>query len=1193
MNLQNPLQLDFRSNEDQTKSLFEEVKFHAPMESEAMYRFIFQNNPQPMWIADMETLRFLEVNHAAIAHYGYSNEEFLSMTIKDIRPESEVGRLMLDVENCRKSDVYYEWSGEGVHKKKNGELIDVDIKGQTVIYNGKQVSHIIVNDITGRKRYEKLLEQTRLNYEGFFNAIDEMIFVLNPEGRIIHTNDMVLNRLGYSRDELTGKPMDELHPAELRAQAGQIMCDMLEGVAESCLMPLVTRAGVIISVETRISRGLWDGNPVLFGFSKDISKIRLSEEKFSKVFNLNLSACGLTHLKYNKIIEVNEAFCSLLGYTREEVSGKAPYEIGISRYDAENELLDRIRSQGTIRNKEIKLRTKTGDVKYALLSAEIINIQDNKYLYAVFHDITELKKAENEIKNKIELLTNLITNLGKGVLLENSDREIILTNQLFCDMFGVPAPPEALVGSDCTNAADGFKHMFVDQEGFVNGINEILLHKQQALNQEFELTDGRYFERDYIPTLVDDNYTGHLWKYRDITDRKLAEKKIMLQNTRLNAILQAIPDLMFVFDKDGNYLEYYSNASGLLSVPDNELIGHNVKDFFDNAQSEVHMRHISNCIANKKVVTYEYTHYSIRGDGYFEARLVPYGDHVLALVRDINERYIARAELLDSRVLYQSSLEQMPAGVIRFNHEGRVVFVNSVYCDLEEMEAADIEGKTFDELIAQAQPGRCPESSGSKIFPCAFTEKDKEHHEWIIATGEMMQYEKDCCRADGTTQYLHVVKYPVYSSTGKIIGSHGIQFDISERKRAEQALQLQFSLQKLLMEISAAYINLPVETINISLNDSLGDIARFVMADRAYIFDYDFTENITNNTHEWCAEGVIPQLSELQRVPVDDIHDWISAHTQGEHFAVNDVLALPEGSQLREILEPQEIKSLLTVPLMSKGECIGFVGFDWVKYHHVYNDTEFRLLKAFSQMIVNIWQRQWSEESLIESQKQLKSFAAHLQNVREEERVVLAREIHDDLGQKVVALKIDVGLLKQKIKRDNLDPASDIVLSKLDNLLELIDNTIKSTRRILSGLRPEMLEVLGFAASVNNYLEDFGKRYNIGCEFDCAIPDFDINAQKSLALYRIIQEAFNNIAKHSLATQSTIRLFLNGDMLVMEIADNGIGFPHEVQVRSDAYGLVGMKERVFLLDGKLSVESKKGAGTTIRVEIPYDGTAEQ
>ena len=235
----------------------------------------------------------------------------------------------------------------------------------------------------------------------------------------------------------------------------------------------------------------------------------------------------------------------------------------------------------------------------------------------------------------------------------------------------------------------------------------------------------------------------------------------------------------------------------------------------------------------------------------------------------------------------------------------------------------------------------------------------------------------------------------------------------------------------------------------------------------------------------------------------------------------------------------------------------------------------------------DITDRKMAEEALSESQEQLKKFAAHLQNIREEERVLLAREIHDELGQILIAIKIDMGMLKQNVLKGIDNKQLEQVLSKFDGLFSLVDNTIKTARKIMTDLRPEVLDLLGFTETVNQHLSSFQERHKVKCEFINDTNNPELNSQQSVALFRIIQEALNNVAKHSKATEVQIHFQQGIDTITLEIEDNGIGFDENHKKNSDSYGLIGMKERVFLLEGELTIVGKKDEGTNIKVVMPF------
>ncbi|MDP3927524.1 MAG: ATP-binding protein [Bacteroidota bacterium] len=188
---------------------------------------------------------------------------------------------------------------------------------------------------------------------------------------------------------------------------------------------------------------------------------------------------------------------------------------------------------------------------------------------------------------------------------------------------------------------------------------------------------------------------------------------------------------------------------------------------------------------------------------------------------------------------------------------------------------------------------------------------------------------------------------------------------IEQLKNAQDALKRQGELQDILMRVASQYINMPVEKVDSSIQKTLGELGTFAQADRAYIFDYDWVLNVCNNTYEWCAEGILPQIEELQQIPIEAIPQWANTHKQGEVMYVPNVLALDENDALRGILEPQDIKSLIAIPMLDGNDCIGFIGFDAVKKHYNYTDKEKSLLILYAQMLVNIRMRSQLVHNLI------------------------------------------------------------------------------------------------------------------------------------------------------------------------------------------------------------------------------------
>jgi signal transduction histidine kinase/DNA-binding response OmpR family regulator len=190
--------------------------------------------------------------------------------------------------------------------------------------------------------------------------------------------------------------------------------------------------------------------------------------------------------------------------------------------------------------------------------------------------------------------------------------------------------------------------------------------------------------------------------------------------------------------------------------------------------------------------------------------------------------------------------------------------------------------------------------------------------------------------------------------------------DLTEQRRVEDSLRREMGLQNLLMRVATQYINIPSHEVEDAIVASLGEIASFVYADRAYVFDYDWERGVTDNTYEWCAPGIEPQKDELQGLPIDAVTWWVDAHREGRTLYIPVVNALDEDDGVRAILEPQGIQSLIAIPILKDGACVGFVGFDAVTRQYTYTEREQTLLKVFAEVLVSIRNRVSLEARLVE-----------------------------------------------------------------------------------------------------------------------------------------------------------------------------------------------------------------------------------
>lgn len=236
----------------------------------------------------------------------------------------------------------------------------------------------------------------------------------------------------------------------------------------------------------------------------------------------------------------------------------------------------------------------------------------------------------------------------------------------------------------------------------------------------------------------------------------------------------------------------------------------------------------------------------------------------------------------------------------------------------------------------------------------------------------------------------------------------------------------------------------------------------------------------------------------------------------------------------------------------------------------------------------DITERKQSEEKLKQTSKLLRELASHLQSIREEERTIVAREIHDELGQMLTALKIKLSLLSNKI-----DLSQNQLKIQIDDLLKLVDSSVETVQKISSKLRPNILDELGLVAAIEWLIDEFEKLTNIKCSLALPKTDFEVDSEHSTVLFRILQEALTNIARHSGAKRVSVSLSYNISKLSLEIKDDGKGISDEKIKDVKSLGIHGMEERVLVFGGNFLIEGFPGRGTTIKVELPLTAEAKK
>jgi two-component system sensor histidine kinase UhpB len=243
--------------------------------------------------------------------------------------------------------------------------------------------------------------------------------------------------------------------------------------------------------------------------------------------------------------------------------------------------------------------------------------------------------------------------------------------------------------------------------------------------------------------------------------------------------------------------------------------------------------------------------------------------------------------------------------------------------------------------------------------------------------------------------------------------------------------------------------------------------------------------------------------------------------------------------------------------------------------------------KLYTVMLRDITERVKAENAQRQSREELRELSANLQNVREEEKTRIARELHDDLGQQLTALKMDISSVEQELETT----AEPRLLQQLRGMRRLIDATVASVRRIAADLRPVMLDDLGLIPAIEWLANDFTNRYGMDVERRIEVGDTSFTPTGATTLFRIVQEALTNVARHAEATLVTLTVHVEGGVCVVQIADNGQGASHTATDKS--FGLLGIRERAHMLGGSVEIHTSSGKGFTLTVTFPVSAVQQQ
>ena len=1181
----------------------------AIRESEEKFRDMANLLPQVIFELDQQGV-ITYCNRQTQTMFGYTDNEVVGLNSLMFHIPEDWERVKTNFKS-KLSGIDIN-SKDYIMQRKDGSTFPALIYTNVILKENRTVGlRGIVIDITETKKAEQKLRESEEKYRFMAENSSDIIWHMGKDYCFDYISPSIEKMQGYKPEELIGKSLFTiLTPAgintinELVTQTKNNSGHNKLTLGKQLELETVCKDGRIIWTEVNLNLHFDEHQqPVgLHGVTRDVTERKAaqealieSESRYNAFINNNIDMIFVKD-EQCKYLVANNSMANFFGKKSFELLGKTDSEL------ADQSLIFPCKStdlQALAAKRAIVFEETLGDRIFESVKFPMQLRNGAKGIGGILRDITERKNAEGKLKY-ITRLYALLGQLNQAIvrikdaddLFETICKLAIEYGQFRMCWIGIYDEADELLkpykfaGHDngYLNALNikPFNPMPVGngpsgkamREGIMAYCNDIATDptmtpwKDEALKRNYHssfatplsrkgkiigtltlyASEPYFFDEEECRLLqeigIDISYA--LDAIDSENERKLVEEALIASEAKYREFVENSPEAIAIYTD--NVVTYVNKECLKLMRAEskNQLIGMSVIDFIhpDNRQVVIErMLDVPAGEMNVSLPTVEEKY--IRLDGtpiYVEVKVMPMeldGKPAIQLTaRDITDRKSIEQSLEQNRQELKAIYDNAPIMMCLVNRNREVLFANEAFQRFTEISynkhsndpVSNLLGSIIHCINSTENPLGCGHGVGCEN--CLLRSSINES--FITGVGKNnIEFNTEILIDNQKREIILLASIALIKSRDDDDNNLLICLsDITDRKLAEEALQKSEMLLRTFID------NSPFE-IWARDNDSVGIL-----------------ENKKLTDHYGSIVGFTPQSD--PRADKETLQLW-----QKNNDRVFNGEIIDEEYEFIVNGEPRMFQQIV-FPINVNNKLIGIAGFN-----------------------IDITDRKKSELALKESQEELKKFAAHLQNVREEERVLLAREIHDQLGQILVAMKIDMGMLKLAVLKDTDKSMSEDVQIKFNNLSNLVDNTIKTARRIMTDLRPEVLDMLGFIDTVKQHLSGFQERYHVYCNFNCSDSNLTLNSQQSVALFRIIQEALNNTAKYAKASEVDLEIQQSSDDLTMTISDNGVGFDLNSKKNIDSYGLIGMKERVFLLDGELTIKSKKGAGTTIKVKIPY------
>ncbi len=1190
--------------------------------AEDLYKTILDTTIDGFYLVDLEG-NILDTNDAYCSMIGYSRDELLKMGIKDVEAIDTQEIIRIQIHHIMNTGpVYFETK----HKSKDGRIIDIEASCSFQKDDNKRL-FVFMRDITERKKYHEEIKASEARYRSLIEQATEGIFISDKNGNYIDVNPSGCLMLGYSREELLKLSAQDLVFEEDVKKNPPRVKQLLLGNIVNYERILKRKDGTAIEVEVR-GKKVSDGRNIIF--VHDITERKRAEEKIrqlSEAVEQSPATIVITD-KDGNIEYANPMFTETTGYAVDEMIGKNPriLKSGFTLAPEYKQLWKTI-SSGKKWMGEFHNKKKNGEFYWESASISPILDEHGKIVHylAIKMDITERKKAEEEIKSSEKKYRSLIEQASDAIFISDETGIYVDVNTSTCNMLGY--------------TREEFLKFTIMDLVFKEDLEKNPIHFPEMMDGKMIHYERRLKRKD--GTAVEVEITGkkiadgrNLVFARDISERKLSEEKLQSSEIRYRRLFEAAKDGILILDANtGEIKDVNPFMKEILGYSSAEFLGKQLweiglfkdivanKEAFLELQEEEYIRYENLPLKTKEGRTHwvEFVSnvYHVNGNKVIQCN-----------IRDITERKYAEEALMESELKYRGLVDNSPDTIVIYR-DGKIEFVNNAAVNLLAAGSKeDLIGKSVMQFVH-------PDYKNVVI----------ERMKKVSMEGiPVPLINEKFIRFDGSTVDVEVQSMPIMFQNKQAVQM--IIHDITERKQAIDALRRSENRFKTLFEkASDGILIMDAKGKIVSVNESFArmhgynvdellsmslrtldtaEMARVlpkmiarVMAGETIHMDVDhyhkdghiislaISSSLIQVGNESYIQAFHTDITERKRAleefqtTIKTTSDgfWIVDIDTGKFLDVNESYCKMTGYSKSELLN-------MSIPDIEANESRQEVKKHSEQIEKKGNDTFITRHKAKSGKLIDvevsvtysgnikgrvfvfvrdITERIKAEKEIKNTAIQLRQLTSHLQRVREEERKRIGREIHDELGQQLTAIKMDAAWVDKKTPEQEKE-----IKNKLKNIISLLDVSNLSVRKILSELKPAILDDGDLPEAMKWQNRQFTDSTGIPVEFDSTRTKGNIPQEIANSLFRVYQESLTNIAKYAKAGKVSSSLISEDDNIVLRIQDDGKGFDTDTLVHKRTFGILGMKERVFSLNGKFKLSSAPGKGTKIKISIPVE-----